>query len=499
MDLSKPIFLILLPALALAGCNRDSGSAAPVTLAAVAPAAPAKPEPVPSPAPAPLPAPEPLNPFRLPPIKRAPPPPKKGTKLTPSVIRNLVLNDDTSVLISLNNVYKAKEEITRAHTNLLPSINISAMVNSAGSFGLGGIGFLLPFLAPSNWFNLEIRKQQLAASGYAFYLVELNQYASAYSLYLSMLADEEILTQVQISYENIEQIRLFLENLYKEGKVSIDKLQQATARTQLAHMQVVQLRNTIANSRASLRRMLGFDLRREFFLEESHIGPVALEDRSPLEVLKKVFERSPEVRQIDSLIAAAQTGKYSVPFGFVGGAGGSLSPAGGPGAFTASGSVEFGFGAIPEMRLSELNIREYQLRRREIYLEQAKVIEQTLVSLVNAKAELEDAVGAEDNATKAYLYAQEQFALGKVSLTDVIIANELVVGTAISKIGSRLKVDSQRVNLQRILISNEFARIPDCKLNKELIRDKPFGWLANIFSRDRNTITVDQLCREQQD
>jgi outer membrane protein TolC len=140
-------------------------------------------------------------------------------------------------------------------------------------------------------------------------------------------------------------------------------------------------------------------------------------------------------------------------------------------------------------------VREFELRRREIELEMAKVIEQTLISLTSAKAELADVLSAEENATKAYNYAQEQFAQGKFSLTDLIIANELVIGTAMSRIGSRLKVDTHRVNLQRILIAGEFSRIPNCRLDKDLIRDKPFGWLRNIFSRDRNRVSVDELCR----
>ena len=483
--------LLILLAVLTSACGKDERQGAPAPAAAPAAAVAAA-----SPTP-PAPAAEPAkpNPFQLPQVPRTPRPPKRGTKLTPPVLRKLILRDDVSVLISLNNVYKAKEEITRAHASLLPSINISAMVSSAGSFGLGGISFLLPFLAPSNWFNLEVRKQQLAAHGYAFYLVELNQFASAHALYLSMLADEEILAQVQNSYDNIEQIRLFVEKLAKEGKVTEDKLQQATAQSQLAHMQVVQLRNTIAMSRASLRRMLGFELSREFHLEASHVGPVPGEERSPVLLLRQVFERSPEARQVDSLLAAAATGKWSAPFGFIGGAGMSMSLDGGSAAFSGSGSVGFGFGVFPEVRLGELNVREFQLRRRELYLEMGKAIEQTIVSLANAKLELEDATSAETNATKAYLFAQEQFAHGKMSLTDVIGANSLVIGAAISRISSRLKVDTQRLNLQRILITGEFAKIPGCRLDPELMRDRPFGWLRNIFSRDRNRVSVDELCR----
>jgi multidrug efflux system outer membrane protein len=469
--------------LLLVACGKDGGSSAPAANAVSAAAAPTTP---------PSPPRRPGVPFTPPvPVKA----PKVGLKLDPVTLRKFLLRDDISVLESLNEVYKAKEEVTLAHANLLPSLNISALIGG-GTFGLSGqITFLLPFLSPSNWYNLDASKRQLAANGYAFYLVEVNDYASAYSLYLSMLADQEIEENQQIHYGNIEQIRKFIQSQVDQGQANQASLQQATAQSQLAHLSLLNLQNTIAVERASIRKILGFPLTRDFYLDETHLPELAEENSLPEAILKQTFARSPETRQVDSLLAAADDGTWSSSFDFLGGGSGELNLSGGSSPFIGEGSATLGFGIFPRVEIAKIRVRELQLRRQQIYLEEAKAIETTTNALRTAKAQLADAMDAERNARDAYAFIQTQFAQNKATLNDVITASELVIDASITRISTRLKVDTQRVNLERILLAREFAAIPNCHL--ERVDPKPFGWFDGIFNPEKNRVSVDELCRRK--
>ncbi|MGZ3651580.1 MAG: TolC family protein [Bdellovibrionota bacterium] len=488
-SLAKALILLVI-SLALTGCGRGKSNPAAVSESAATqspPPAPAKPK-------APPFAFQPQTPVM---------PPHEGTKLDPDSLRRFLLRDDISVLESLNSVYKAKEQISLAHANLLPSVNVLAILGG-GTFGLGGLSFLLPFLAPSNWYNLDASKHQLAANGYAFYMVELNEYASVYSLYLSMLADQEIEQNQQIHYGNIEQIRKFVESQVKLGLANEASLEQATAQSKLAHMSLLDLENSIAVERAQLRKILGFDLKKQFFLDDFHLSELPVENANNQAILKQVFEHSPEVRQIDSLIAAAEDGTWSASFDFLGSQGGELDLAGGSSSGDSSGGaifapsgngMTFSFGTFPKVAISRLAVRDLQLRRRQIYLEEAKAIETTLNALSFAKMQLTDAVDAEKNARDAFAFIQSQFAQSKATLNDVITASELVIEASISRVGSRLKVDAQRVNLERILVGREFAKVPNCRLDLVKPRGDGFGWLDDIFDPAKNRATVDELCR----
>jgi multidrug efflux system outer membrane protein len=478
------IALIGVLSLVLAGCGKDSAAPPPAASAPVAIAAAAQPQPKPKAPPFPFAPPIPV------------PPPREGTKINPASLRQLLLRDNISVLESLNSVYKANEQVAAAHANLAPSISIAPAL-SGSTFGIGGITFMLPFLAPSNWYNLDLTKHQLAASGYAFYLVELNEYASAYTLYLSMLADQEIEQNQQIHYGNVEQIRKFVESQVKLGQADQADLDQATAVSELQHASLLDFEDNInSEERLAFAKVLGFDLGKKYYLEDFHPTELPEETADPRSVLATMFRRSPEELQVESLLAAARDATWSAQFSFLGGGAPSMNLAYDGNPFTVTGtSPGFGIGLFPQVELGRIAQRDLELRSRQIYLEEQKLIGSTLGKLGAAKREFVDAEKAEGDARKAYVAIQNKFAHDKASLNDVTGASDLVIEASITRIKTRLKLDTQRVNLARFLLSREFAQIPNCHLDRMAPEGGPFGWLERIFSPEKVRASVDELCR----
>ena len=56
----------------------------------------------------------------------------------------------------MNAVRQAKHQVSIARTQLLPNLNIGAVISSGPTFALTAIEMLLSFLMPSKWFNVGV-------------------------------------------------------------------------------------------------------------------------------------------------------------------------------------------------------------------------------------------------------------------------------------------------------------------------------------------------------
>ena len=150
--------------------------------------------------------------------------------VNPTSLRQRLLEGNTSVLQSLNNVYQSRELLNIARGNILPSLSATALLNPAG-FASSSLTFLFPFLLPSNWFNLDAQKHQLTADGIAYYLVELNEYSIAYAIYMTILEDEDLRNVYQQQVDNYAKIEFVIQHGLPLGLYTQTDLDQAAGAT----------------------------------------------------------------------------------------------------------------------------------------------------------------------------------------------------------------------------------------------------------------------------
>lgn len=429
-------------------------------------------------------------------------------RLNPTVLRKRLFRDNLSVITGLNSVYQAKEQVNLARANLLPSVSLNGGVSGlaaggAPSFGFANISFLLPFLLPSNWFALDAFEHQLAATGYAFNLVVLNQYASAYSVFNIIIGDMELLRVYERQYQNLKLVRDTVAALVQAGLASQTDLAKANGEASNAAAQVAKAKEVIARERATISRLLGIYSSKKIQFEEVHPAPLAGEDGDHLRILKAVYPKTPEALQIRSLQAAAESATWTRVFGFLGGATLNMETGGngysqafaGVTEFGAAGSANVGFTLIPSIRLGSLNQDLMAIREREIRVEMSSVLEATIGSLAFAKAQLKAATDSEASFKKAFEGELALYQAGQSVLQNVLIMANRIADSALMKTLAQINVDNLRVTLSRTMITGQFEQIPKCRMTgRESAGGGPFGWIEDLFSGESSRISVDQLC-----
>lgn len=422
--------------------------------------------------------------------------------INPNTLRQYLINNSVSALSGLNSVYQAKEAVNIARGNVLPSISLQTAVSAVTGFGLTSVTALVPFLIPSNWTNLDASQHQLAASGLAFYLAELNSYASAYGLYITILSDSETLEILRRQAKIYKEIEMITADQVRMGSATVADLKIVSSQTKSAVANGLKLKELIASEKAQFRAMLSLPQQKLVF-EPTHID-ASPQDNWPVEkVLTATYRRSPEARQILSLIEASKSTEWSSVFSFLSGVTLSLpNDESGKVAFsnyresTTTVSAGIGFGYPATIRLSSLNTEALRLRLAEIKLEQTSAIETTMASLTSAFHQAELTKNAEADALAALNEQMANFRQGLTSLLSIKDAANNLLTLGIARVAARADLDYRRLSLNRIFIRGEFARIPTCEIQTEQggIPDV-LGWLPDFFDPSATKITVDQLCR----
>lgn len=395
----------------------------------------------------------------------------KTVRVNPQSLQTLLLAQNNNLLQELNNVYKAKVNVDLARAQLLPSLNLGIGV-SGGGFSLASAVFLLPFLLPSNWINLRESQHLLNAEVKSYYILQLNEYASAYSLYMTVVGDFALRDVLYSQYKNLLDIQNNVDLAVKLGLRPTTDLYSAQAQTSMMKTQVGQFEELIAQERASIRQMLGLDLSVDLRFDLLHPDRVdGYENADAESLLPIVLKKAPEMAQIDALILAAKADKWSKIFSFFNGATVSAQSSGQGGGVSfgrvaGEGSFNFGFGYFPNITLSNLNIQDMYLRRQAVVQEQAQILESALASVRSAKQQLASAVDAENNFKKAYNAYLTQYTLGTTDLLHVLTAANSLAQASVTRLQAQVDLDSQRVTLNRSLILDKFADIRACKVSQ---------------------------------
>jgi multidrug efflux system outer membrane protein len=466
------------------------------------------------------------SPFReLPPRDSGPPPsldlPAQGSgkpvKLGMNSLRKLLLEGNTSVLLSANRVHQAKEQVNIARGNLLmPSLSLTALatLGSNGSFALSGIDFLLPFLIPSNWFDYTKSKHLLDSEKVAFLLMELNQYASVSSLYFSYVNDMAFREFLLETVKNFEKIELSTERAYVLGTATAEEVRQARSQTQLARVRVTRVNELITQELGALRYSLGLDSNTPLVIEDAEVVPLAIERARPSDAIELARQRAPEAAQLNSLTQAAKAERWSKIFGFI--SGGVLSKmlvnmfGGGDGGGTmpwmASGSLNFGFAYYPAIKLTQHQLKELDIRNTELNLELGRLVDTLMGRLMDASRRYTFAVQAEENLESIVESRRAAYEIGQEDFWAVFYARNQAIEASMERLRTRGEIFALRIALQRALLEGEFASIrgcpdPNLRASKKKGGFFLWGWMKGIFgggskkSDQPDWLTVEKVCQ----
>jgi outer membrane protein TolC len=410
--------------------------------------------------------------------------------LTPGVLRKTYLSRNVQIARAMNDVNIAKAQVSQARASLLPAVNLGAVLGGGQNFMLNTVQVLLPFLLPSNWLNLRENQFLLDAQGQSYYLARLNGYASAYSLYATITGDIKLRTALQTQYDLYKEIEDELKDPAEAGIIRREDYLQAQAQTKMSLVQLSQVQELVKREKAAVRAMLGLPLTTEILFEAERVPASDYENYSMTSLLNKVQSRSPEISQLNYLVKAGQAATWKAAFSFLSGASMSTSrdPMGGFSQVKGLGTVDWGFGYFPAIELSNLNVRDIQLQRQQLAYEQGQLVEVNLLSLREAKIQYDAAAAAEGNLKEVYESELARYQAGIISIVDLLQIGTNQTNAIMARIKAATSIDTIRINLHRMTLSDQFQYIGGCKIQR-----KTGGDLGSIF-KPKEQISLDQAC-----
>ncbi len=393
-------------------------------------------------------------------------------QITPQYLRTRLLTNNLGILRGLNQVYQTKLDVNMRRSQLLPSINLGAALNSlGGGFFLSSVSFLMPFLIPSNWFNYKESKYVFEAEKFSYYLTKLNTYASAYSTVVTIAGDLELKKVLEQQYKNLLRIQEMIQLRYDFGLVTDTDLSRTKAQTQLAFIQFSQMEQLIVRQIASLRLLLALPLETEIQIANFKTVDSDIEAIPAQDVFKKALAKSPEHSQVLNLISASKEGKWSRAFAFLNGASLSTNGMGNQSAAfnqaTASAQFNFGFSLFPAYQMSQLAIKQLELRKKEIQLELTQIVESNLGVIAMAKAQLDNAIKAEALLNKTLEEQIANYSLGLTDLLHVLDVQNSITQASTARVRSQNELNQLRINLHRLMLTDEFQKIEPCKAKQQ--------------------------------
>ena len=78
-------------------------------------------------------------------------------------LRKYILEENSSILLGMNAVRQAKHRVSIARAQLLPNLNLGAIISSGPTFALAAVEMVLSFLMPAKWFNVGLSKNLFEA------------------------------------------------------------------------------------------------------------------------------------------------------------------------------------------------------------------------------------------------------------------------------------------------------------------------------------------------
>jgi|GEM_PF-754652 len=391
-------------------------------------------------------------------------------------LREMLLENNIDVFFGANTVRMAKERVWIARARLLPSLNLGVLATSVANpmFLLSSVQVLLPFLIPNNWFELFKQNSLLKVDQDAFRLVQLNLYASAYSLLIQVQTDfrlRDILIEQESYAADVER---FAALAYRSGRGSLDDWNLARAALATARGRLLNIEGMLAEEVAELSSALDRPVGTEIWPSAKSPSVSPLEGLALGDAVDAVNERSIELDQITALRQAAKQERWQKVFAFISSA--SLSQqvsasdaaAGNSlkvnfGQMTGAGLFNFGFDYFPNLQMANRNLDDIDLRRKQVQRENGRVVEATLNHLSKAVARAATTAEAESFQQDVLDNALLRYQLGFIGLLELIQQQDRFRDANVERWQAEAAVDQLRVTLQRINLEGQFDEIQDCR------------------------------------
>jgi len=456
----------------------------------------------PTPAPAPTPSPSP-----------------SVVQVTPTTMPTQMLSGNYSILNGLNAVYQSKHSLDAARASLLPGGKIGAVLDltsSPMSFGLDSVSILLPFLLPSTWFAEKESSHMLDAEKDGYYILELNEFATIYAMYETIINDMDLEQVLQQQYNDLNSVALILQNQQEIGGGTSEDAEQAEGAALAAKGQLEAMQELLVQEKSLLSEDLGLTPGMPMnFDATAHVPASAVEGQTVAALLPQADQLAPETAQINALISASKDQKWSDVFAFLnafslatqsGGNGSSASSANGANSSGGSASfgnigltadVSFGFSTFPTVALDNEKTKALQLELYNLNLTEGQILVSALGSITLAQQQLVDNSASETALTDVFGIEERNYQRGFTDLLHVLDAETAAVSAATARIKAQSDLDNLRINLHRVFLTDQFTALPPCKFQGNVKKSKgnPFGWIVQIFSGKSADKSIDQLCR----
>ncbi len=287
-------------------------------------------------------------------------PARGGGTFTTAQLFDKAVHQSFETQIEFQRVAQAKAKANLAALNLLPELSINSIAIAAAppmSFVdiLKVAGDLGPFLLPSKWAEKDEQGHYRDAEQFAFVSQRADSGQIAQSISYALLANGE---DAQILSENaatITAIRDQIKEREKTGIFQIGTSDDVTAVLNAIDISVSDLTDLTENGYVSLSESVGFiDPHGITALVESD-EPVSVENPMPLDedaLRRTAIARSPELKQMDALILAAQSEQTVRTFEW-------LDPKGDP-----TGGL--GFGLPTFVKIAKIQENEIRAERRQV-------------------------------------------------------------------------------------------------------------------------------------
>lgn len=414
--------------------------------------------------------------------------------VNPTSIRKELLSKNISLLQALRNVENSKLNVSLARAKLLPSLNLGVMLPALANptFLLSSVTFLFPFLVPSNWMVLKQQKELFESDKAAYNALQLNILSNSLSLYFTYLNDQKIQNIYIKLSENLGILYLRLKKQSEIlGNVTVEELGLASAQWEEAKVRVSKLEELLLAEKSGMRTLLGMPLVTNLFVESFDLEPSPYELKSAAEIADHSLEVAPEVIQLDFLIKAAKTLKFSKLFGFMSSSsifGTSINGSSPFESLKVGGGFSFGIDNLVNIQIANNNIESIKLRLVQLQLENERLAE-VLVGQIN-EVKLQQILSANALRDRLIVYdaQKREYALGLISLQTLFQTQVQLTDSYILNIKSDLDLKMQRLALMRLVIDGDFSKIKGC--NQASLPDRK----KIIFRRDKGH-SLDEICR----
>lgn len=370
-------------------------------------------------------------------------------------------------------VYQAKESITVARMNLLPRLNLWKLAGAAVEIFAGGplgaaagaftiVEDIAPFLVPANWFRVSQTKLFYQADLEGYKALWANEVLTSKALYHHILLDSSLKHHILKSRKDLEEIYQIVKVRETFGGAPQQVSQEIKIRVLSLDEDLRALEVLISEEESLLAFMMGYPTGTKL-----KVTSIDMPDYDSLEHLNyedfdfRAVDVSPEIKQFQFFIDAADYARKEVVYAFLGAS--SLSRGLNGGIFDSlpvQSGLGFGTGASIRIVRTQKEILKVQKKAVE---ETVKRSLQLLVNNYNLDVDnynnLKNRVYLAKNSLKQ-LYQRIQFGENVDSLQLIESSRNLVEAeTALFSVMFRFLNSEDK--LSRLIFHGDYAKAKD--------------------------------------